>query len=75
MAMQKLNLSPDLQMISSTDQKLAKSMLVLMVRGLFAHINFPYAQFTCESLTGELLIDPVWEAISRLERQGISFNM
>ena len=27
----------DLQMTSSTDQKLAKSMLVLMVRGLFAH--------------------------------------
>ena len=47
-----------------TDHQLAKSMLVLMVRGLFAHLNFPYAQFACHTLTGELLVDPVWEAIS-----------
>lgn len=54
-----------------TDRQLAKSMLVLIVRGLFAHLNFPYAQFACHTLTGKLLVDPVWEAISRLERQGI----
>ena len=51
-----------------TDRPLANSMLVLMVRG---RLNFPYAQFACHTLTGELLVDPVWEAISRLERQGI----
>ena len=56
---------------TSTERKLATSMLVLMVRGIFGPINFPYAQFACESLTGELMIDPVWEAVSRLERQGI----
>lgn len=50
----------------------AKSMLVLMVRGLFSKVNFPYAQFACSKLSGDLLMDPVWEAISRLERQGIS---
>ena len=50
---------------------LAKSMLVLMVRGLFTSLRFPYAQFACSNLTGDLLIDPVWEAISRIERQGI----
>lgn len=53
------------------DRPLANSMLVLMVRGLFSRVNFPYAQFACHTLTGELLVDPVWEAISRLERQGI----
>ena len=50
---------------------LAKSMLVLMVRGLFTNLRFPYAQFACLNLTGDLLVDPVWEAISRIERQGI----
>ena len=49
---------------------LAKSMLVLMVRGLFRNLNFPYAQFACTDLTGDLLVDPIWEAITRLERQG-----
>lgn len=56
---------------SRSNREVAKSMLVLMVRGLFLRINFPYAQFACSTLTGELLVDPVWEAISRLERQGI----
>lgn len=50
---------------------LAKSMLVLMVHGLFSKIAFLYAQFACASMTGDLLMDPVWEAISRLEQQGI----
>ena len=55
----------------SAPRPLANSMLVLMVRGLFAKLNFPYAQFSCSKLSGDLLVDPVWEAISRLERQGI----
>lgn len=54
----------------SQDVQLAKSMLVLMVRGLFSKLNFPYAQFACAKLTGDLLLEPLWEAISRLERQG-----
>ena len=61
----------DFELSSSTDRQLAKSMVVLMVRGLFTDMNFPYAQFACCTITGELLMDPVWEAISRLERQGI----
>ena len=56
---------------NSSNCPLAKSMLVFMVRGLFSRLNFPYAQFACHTLTGELLVDPVWEAISHLERQGI----
>ena len=50
---------------------IAKSMMVFMVRGLISKLNFPYAQYACADLSGDLLIDPVWEAISRLERQGI----
>ena len=49
---------------------LASSMLGLMVRGLFFKLNYPYAQFACDSLGGDLLFDPIWEAISRLEQLG-----
>ena len=53
-----------------TQPKLASTMLVLMVRGLFCRLNYPYAQFTCSDVTGGLLFDPVWKAISRLEKLG-----
>lgn len=56
---------------SGSTREIVKSMIVLMVRGPFLHINLPYAQFGCSIHTGELLIDPVWEAVSRLERHGI----
>ena len=46
--------------------QLALSMLVLMVRGLFYKLNYPYVQFACNSITGELMFDPVWEAVWRL---------
>lgn len=49
---------------------LAKTMLVFMVRGLFQKFNYPYAQFACSNLTGDLIFDPLWEAVSRLERIG-----
>ena len=41
-----------------------------MVKGLFQKLNYPYAQFVCANLSADLLFDPVWEAISRLERLG-----
>ena len=47
---------------------LANSMLVLMVRGLFTHMQFPYAQFPCTALSGDMMFDPFWEAVCRLER-------
>jgi len=50
---------------------IAGTMLVIMVRGLVSKLNFPYAQFACANLTGDQLVDPVWEAIARLERQGL----
>ena len=50
---------------------LAKTMLVFMVRGLFSNLEFPYAQFACTDITGDLLFAPIWEAVSRLERCGL----
>ena len=50
---------------------IASSVLVILVRGLTSKLNFPYAQFACANLSGDLLVDPIWESISRLERQGI----
>ena len=31
---------------------------------------FPYVQWSCSNLTGDLLVEPVREAVSRLERMG-----
>ena len=55
---------------NTQDVKLAKTMVVFMVRGLLSDLEFPYAQFPCAELTGDLLFDPLWEAIARLERCG-----
>lgn len=51
-------------------ENLSKTMLVLMVRGLFIRLQFPYAQFACSSVTGDQLFNPFWEAVMRLERCG-----
>lgn len=49
---------------------LAKSMLVLLVKGLMSSLSFPYPQFPCTDLSGELAYDLVWEAVLRLETCG-----
>ena len=49
---------------------LAKSMVVMMVKGLFTNLQFPYVQYPCTSLVGEQLFCPFWNAISHLERMG-----
>ena len=49
-------------------ESLSKSMLVLMVRGLFTRLQFPYAQFACSLVTGDQLFSPFWEGVWRLER-------
>ncbi len=51
--------------------QLAKTMMVFMVRALFSPLRFPYAQFPCASLTGDLLYHPFWQAVFRLERMGL----
>ena len=54
----------------NTRRPLASTMLVVMVRGHFQKLNYPYAQFACANLSGDQLLDPVWQAVSRLERLG-----
>ena len=56
---------------STTQQDLATTMMIFMVQGLFIALSFPYVQFPCHKVTGQLLFDPFWEAISRLERLGL----
>ena len=51
-------------------EPLAKSMLVMMVRGLFSKLQFPYVQFPCSKLHGFELYDMFWETVERLERIG-----
>ena len=36
---------------------MAKSMLVIVTKGLFTSLRFPYAKFPCKSLTGNLYIN------------------
>ena len=56
----------------STQEPLANSMLVVMVRGLFSKMQFPYAQFPCNKLRGYEPYDIFWEAVEWLERCGFS---
>ena len=49
---------------------LANSMLMLMVRGIFTSLRFPYVQFPCKTLSGDTLYPIVWKAIQRLELLG-----
>ena len=53
-----------------SQEDVASTMLVFMVRGIFYKLNYPYAQFSCKDLSGDLMFDLVWEAVSRLERMG-----
>ena len=50
---------------------LAATMMMFIVRGLLHKFNYPYAQFTCrKGVAGDLVFDPIWEAVARLERIG-----
>ncbi len=51
-------------------EQVAKSMMVIMVRGLFTKLQFAYAQFPCSSVCGYHMYDIFWEAVERLERCG-----
>ena len=46
---------------------LASSVFVLMVKGLFIRLEFPYASFPTTGITGDAIFPIVWEAIRRLE--------
>lgn len=58
------------QVISGNTSKirqLAKTMMVIMVRGIFTNVNFPYAQFSMSSPKGSNIFPLIWKAIDRLE--------
>ena len=55
----------------SPDCLVAKTMMVFMVRGLLNKVQFPYAQFPCNQLTGDQLYDLFWEAVCRIETCGL----
>lgn len=52
-------------------RKLATTILVIMVRGLFTYLNFPYASFPTRSLKGDQLVPIFYEAVLRVERCGL----
>ncbi len=53
---------------------LAKTMAVLMVRGLFSKLQFAYAQLPSADLSGDQLYDPFWEAVGRIEKCGLKVS-
>lgn len=52
------------------NRPLANTVMMFMVKGLLHKFDYPYVQFAVEKLTGDLMVDPMWEAIARLERIG-----
>lgn len=52
------------------EKPLAKTMLVLMVRGLFSGLQFPHDQFPCSSLRGDQMFYVLWKSTGCLERYG-----
>ena len=55
----------------SLQHSVARTMMVMMVRGLFSTLRFPYARLPCARLTGDLLF---WEAVYRLEKMGLKVS-
>ena len=54
---------------------LAKTIMVFMVKSLFGSFRFPYAQFQCAKINGDLLYQPFWEAVFRLERMDVKVHI
>ena len=42
---------------------LAKSMLAIMLKGLLIPLKFPYVQFPCVNISGDMLFYPFWKAV------------
>ena len=56
--------------LSNLGHHLEKTMLVVMVRGLFSGLQFPYVQFPCGALRGDQMFHMLWKTVGRLERYG-----
>ena len=50
-------------------------MLAIMVKGLFTALKFPYVQFLCVNISGDMLFDPFWKTVYRLERMGFKVSL
>ena len=57
--------------VEDIETPLANTMMTFMVKGLLSKLEFPYAHFPANRLKGDLLHDPFWEAVYRLERLGM----
>ena len=59
---------------SEQGRALAKTIVVIMVRGLFTKLQFPYTQFPCSHLTKDQLYELFWEAVGRIENCGLKVH-
>ena len=50
---------------------MATHLLVLMVRGIFFRLQYPYAHFATRAITAEMLFPIAWEAIRQIEAIGL----
>lgn len=57
------------------ERTVAKTMLVLMVRGLCTSLQYPYAQWACKSLKAHHMYRPVMEGVFRLEKIGLKVSI
>lgn len=51
-------------------EELAKTIFVIIVKGLFTPLRLPFAQFPCAGPSGDLLFGPFWVGVLQLERIG-----
>ena len=65
-----LNLERECQ-DDQTPSPVATHILVLMVRGIFFKLEFPFAHFATRGVTADLLFPIVWEAIQEIEAIGL----
>lgn len=49
----------------------ASHLLVIMVRGIFFDLKFPYAHFATRGITADMLFPIVWEGIRQIEAIGL----
>ena len=50
---------------------IAKHLLVLMIRGIFFKLDFPYAHFGTQNATADILHPIIWEAVRQVECVGL----
>ena len=68
-----LNVEQKCNANNSQHPPVSKNIFVLLVRGLFFKLEFPYAHFGTHTLSGDMLFPIVWEAIQQLE--GLGFKV